>query len=50
MTAVFMFLLGVGKSIFSVMRWYWAGTETLILGATAAVVSYLIGLAFDGIE
>ncbi len=49
MTAVFLFILGVTKSIFSYASWWKSGLETVIVGAAAAAASYLIGWAFEGI-
>lgn len=48
MTAVFLFVLGVSKSMFSYEKWYLAGIETMIVGSMAAGASYLVGLAFEG--
>lgn len=50
LTGGFLFILGVGKSFFSYERWYWAGLETMIVGALAATASYVIGLAFEGVQ
>lgn len=50
MTGVFLFILGVCKSMFSYEKWYFAGIETLLVGAAAAASSYVIGLAFDGLQ
>jgi VIT1/CCC1 family predicted Fe2+/Mn2+ transporter len=49
MTAVFLFILGVTKSMFSYAKWWKSGGETLVVGAAAAAASYLIGWAFEGI-
>ncbi|CAD8149149.1 unnamed protein product [Paramecium octaurelia] len=50
LTGFFLFILGVSKSFFSYQKWYWAGLETLIIGSAAASASYLIGLAFEGVN
>lgn len=50
LTGFFLFILGVAKSMFSYEKWYWAGIETLFVGGIAASASYLIGLAFEGVE
>ena len=49
MTAVFMFILGVSKSMFTYAKWYYSGMETISIGALSAAASYLIGLAFEGV-
>jgi len=49
MTGVFLIILGVLKSMFSYAKWYASGFETLLIGSISAVVSYLVGLAFEGI-
>lgn len=48
LTAAFLFILGVSKSLFSYAKWYWSGLETVFVGACSALASYLIGLAFEG--
>jgi VIT1/CCC1 family predicted Fe2+/Mn2+ transporter len=49
MTGVFMFVLGVSKSMFSYSNWFFSGCETLFIGIISAAASFLIGLAFEGI-
>jgi len=43
--AVF-FLIGTGKSRWSLAKWWVSGTETLIIGATAAAIAYFVGGLF----
>lgn len=50
MTACFMCVLGITKSMFTYARWYKSAFETLLVGIFAAGSSYLIGLAFEGIN
>jgi VIT1/CCC1 family predicted Fe2+/Mn2+ transporter len=47
MVGVFLFILGVSKSMFSYAKWYKSGLETLFVGACSAVSAYLVGLAFE---
>jgi VIT1/CCC1 family predicted Fe2+/Mn2+ transporter len=49
LTAVFLFVLGVTKSMFSSEVWYKSGIETLIVGAFAAVSSFIIGYLLNGL-
>ena len=49
MTGVFLFILGVSKSLFTYSKWYFSGLETLSIGAIAAGASYIIGYAFEGL-
>jgi VIT1/CCC1 family predicted Fe2+/Mn2+ transporter len=49
LTAFILIVLGVSKSMFSTLQWYYSGLETLTIGALAAVAAYVIGLAFEGI-
>jgi VIT1/CCC1 family predicted Fe2+/Mn2+ transporter len=49
LTALFLIILGVGKSFFSYVPWYRAAGETLLIGACTAASSYLIGWAFGGV-
>ncbi|KAL4494966.1 hypothetical protein ABPG72_015666 [Tetrahymena utriculariae] len=46
MTAVFSFILGFVKSMFTQSSWWKSGFETLFIGVIAAGSSYLIGIAF----
>ena len=50
LTGFFLFVLGVSKSMFSYEKWYWAGIETLFVGAIAASASFIVGYAFEGVE
>jgi DNA damage-binding protein 1 len=46
-TGVVLFIMGCIKSLFSTSRWYWCGTETLLLGGACATVAYTIGQYVD---
>lgn len=46
LAAIFLFILGFTKSLFTYSKWWKSGLETLIIGIIAAGSSYLIGLAF----
>lgn len=40
------FLIGTGKSRWSLARWWVSGSETLLIGATAAAIAYFVGGLF----
>lgn len=50
MTALFLMILGISKSFFSYAPWWRCAGETLFVGACTAGSSYLIGMAFEGVE
>lgn len=45
-TLLTFFLIGSFKSRWSLARWWWSGGETLAIGATAALIAYLVGGLF----
>lgn len=45
-TALTFFLIGTAKSRWSLARWWYSGSETLLIGSTAAAVAYLVGSLF----
>jgi VIT1/CCC1 family predicted Fe2+/Mn2+ transporter len=49
MTGIALFLVGAAKSWFINESWLRAGLETFVVGSAAAVLAYLVGLAFGGI-
>lgn len=42
-TLIVFFLIGTGKSRWSLARWWWSGTETLLIGASAALIAFVVG-------
>jgi VIT1/CCC1 family predicted Fe2+/Mn2+ transporter len=46
-TALTFFLIGTGKSKWSLAKWWYSGCETLLIGSTAAAVAYAIGSLFQ---
>lgn len=45
-TALTFFLIGTAKSRWSLAKWWYSGSETLLIGSTAAAVAYLVGSLF----
>lgn len=45
-TLLTFFLIGTGKSYWSLAKWWWSGAETLAIGATAALIAYGVGALF----
>jgi vacuolar iron transporter family protein len=48
-SVVTLFGVGVLKTIFSRRNWFWSGLETMVIGAAAAGITYVIGNLFSGI-
>lgn len=48
-TLVTFFLIGTGKSRWSLASWWRSGLETLLIGSLAAAIAYLVGTLFHGI-
>lgn len=46
-TLVTFFMIGAGKSRWSLAKWWWSGTETLLIGGIAAALAYLVGGLFN---
>jgi VIT1/CCC1 family predicted Fe2+/Mn2+ transporter len=49
MTAVTFFAVGAVKSKFIALRWWLSGLEVLIMGGTAALIAYLVGVFLKGV-
>lgn len=47
-TLLTFFLIGTGKSKWSLAKWWWSGAETLMIGAIAALIAYGVGMLFRG--
>ncbi|WP_295312148.1 VIT1/CCC1 transporter family protein [Roseobacter sp.] len=45
-TLLTFFLIGTGKSRWSLSAWWWSGAETLLIGALAALIAYFVGGLF----
>ncbi|NEK24763.1 hypothetical protein GV827_20530 [Sulfitobacter sp. JBTF-M27] len=45
-TLLTFFLIGTGKSRWSLAKWWWSGGETLMIGALAAIIAYGVGGLF----
>lgn len=45
-TLVTFFLIGAGKSRWSLSKWWWSGSETLLIGALAALIAFGVGSLF----
>ena len=46
-TLLTFFLIGTGKSRWSLAKWWRSGTETLFIGAMAALLAYGVGGLFN---
>ena len=46
-TLLTFFLIGTGKSRWSLARWWWSGGETLLIGAVAATIAFYVGSLFN---
>lgn len=45
-TLLTFFLIGSGKSHWSLAKWWWSGAETFLIGAVAALIAYGVGRLF----
>jgi VIT1/CCC1 family predicted Fe2+/Mn2+ transporter len=45
-TLLTFFLIGTSKSRWSLEKWWWSGSETLLIGALAALIAFLVGGLF----
>ena len=45
-TLITFFLIGTGKSRWSLSKWWWSGSETFLIGALAAFIAYGVGGLF----
>ena len=45
-TLVTFFVIGTAKSVWSLSKWWWSGGETLLIGAVAATIAFLVGGLF----
>lgn len=45
-TLITFFLIGTGKSRWSLAKWWYSGTETLLIGGVAALIAYSVGGLF----
>jgi len=48
-TLVVFFLVGAGKTVWTRKKWWFSGLETLLIGASAALIAYLCGYLLSGI-
>lgn len=46
-TLITFFLIGTGKSKWSLSKWWWSGAETLFIGSLAALIAYSVGGLFN---
>jgi VIT1/CCC1 family predicted Fe2+/Mn2+ transporter len=49
MTAITFFAVGAVKSKFIALRWWLSGLEVLVMGGTAALIAYLVGVFLKGV-
>jgi vacuolar iron transporter family protein len=49
-TAVAFFFIGAAKSLFVTQKWYRSGTETLLIGGAAALISFVVGIVLKQME
>lgn len=49
LTSVAFFIVGSVKASFVDKKWYFSGTETLLIGGAAALIAYLVGYALRGL-
>ncbi|MFL4471123.1 VIT1/CCC1 transporter family protein [Tateyamaria armeniaca] len=47
-TLLTFFLIGTGKSRWSLAKWWWSGIETLLIGGVAALLAFSVGRLFHG--
>ena len=45
-TLLTFFLIGTGKSRWSLAKWWWSGSETFLIGSLAALIAFFVGGLF----